>query len=741
MLNIVTSSLQLYLIASNTSSYSGSGTSWNDLSPNAYNTTIVGGPVFNTTHFTFDGTTEYIDTNQSLASETFSVGAWFRTSAGGIKMIISKETSVGNPWNYRIWMNGGQINADMSQVVTQASLSSPLTNYNDGAWHYVMFTRDDSNWYLYVDGAQVNTRSDPYVGSVTNSQEVWIGRSAYTAGYQYVGDIAEVFVYDDVLTSAEVLENYNATKDTYYPPTPTPTPTVSVTATSTPTPTPTITPSSTPCVDMSKMMIDLDASTYSGTGNWLDQSGNNNDASLVSSPTYTAASGGYFDLDGGSTSGPGFNDSFSVTDSATLDGMSSDFSFETWINIDAISGSTSPNILFEKRSATTNGYITFITSGSVVMRVGTSSPTQISWPVSLETGSWTHLVGTVGSSGSAFYRNGIKEYTSSYSGNFSNINTAGDLVIGNLSISAAGVQAFNGKIGSFTLYNSVLTDAEVSCRYSDTSTRFGIIGATPTPTPTVTSTSTETPTPTPTPTVSVTETSTPTPTISETPTNTPTVTSTTTPTETPTSTPSPTVTPTNTLTATPTETPTVTPTNTITPTTTETPTPTPTETPTNTPTTTSTLTPTPSITETVTPTPSVTVTNTPTNTSTPTVTPTPTSTPYPQIAVKPLLYKSTKFPLWEKSTFVSREGTYSEVIGPYEEKVYAGAIVPLTASQQYYSFDYYAIYPPHTIYSAGAYWYTTVGGFTASYDPNTIVRIGATVNITGSDSGIRAIYR
>ena len=250
MPSIVTSSLQLYLISSNTGSYPTSGSIWTDLSPNAYSTDIIGGPTFNTTHFTFDGTTEYIDTNQSLAAETFSVGAWFRTSVGGIKMIISKETSIGSPWNYRIWLNGGQIIADMSQSTTQASLNSALTNYNDGNWHYVMFTRDDDNWYLYVDGAQVNTRSDPYVGSVTNSQEVWIGRSAYTLGYQYVGDIAEVFVYDSVLSSSDVLQNFDATKYTYYPTTPTPTPTLTSTPTptltATPTPTLTSTPTPTP---------------------------------------------------------------------------------------------------------------------------------------------------------------------------------------------------------------------------------------------------------------------------------------------------------------------------------------------------------------------------------------------------------------------------------------------------------------------------------------------------------------
>ncbi len=442
MLNIVTSSLQLYLIASNTGSYPTSGSIWTDLSPNAYSTDIIGSPSFNTTHFSFDGSTQYIDTNQALSSNNFSVGAWFKSSAVGIKMILSKETTAGWPWNYRIWLNGGTIIGDVAQNgAANVSISSPLSNYNNGNWYYVMFTRNDSDLYLYVDGVQVNTVSDTLTGDVTNAQELWIGRSAFTSGganpsgsYQYVGDIGEVFIYDAVLNSTEILQNFDNTKYTYYPPTPTPT----VTDTSTPTPTPT--------------------------------------------PT--------------------------ITDTPTA-----------------------------------------------------------------------------------------------------------------------------------------------------------------TPTPTITETATNTPTP------SVTETSTPT------------------------------VTPTISVTASETVTPT----------------------------------PTATVTATPTATPTATITITPSLTHTPT--PTPTSTPYPQIAINPLLYKSTRFPLWEKSTFLLRDGKYSEIIGPSGSSIYAGAIVPLTASQQYYSFDYYAIYPPHTIHSAGAFWYTTVGGFTASYDPNTIVRIGANISITGSDSGIRAIYR
>ena len=43
VLGIVTQNLQLYLNAGNVSSYPGSGTSWTDLSNNAYTTTLVNG--------------------------------------------------------------------------------------------------------------------------------------------------------------------------------------------------------------------------------------------------------------------------------------------------------------------------------------------------------------------------------------------------------------------------------------------------------------------------------------------------------------------------------------------------------------------------------------------------------------------------------------------------------------------------------------------------------------------------
>ena len=214
-LSIVTSNLQMYLNAASSSSYPGSGFFWYDISVNAYTTDLIGSPPWNSTYFSFNS--QYVDTNQILKFENFSVGAWFRTSAAGTQMILSKEQSGGYPWNYRIWLNGGQIVGDIAQASSATStITSPLTNYNNNSWYLAMFTRDDSTLTLYVNGSQVNSVSDTLTGSILNDQELWIGLSRYLGGsYAFVGDIGQVFIYDRVLNSSEILQNFNVTKATY----------------------------------------------------------------------------------------------------------------------------------------------------------------------------------------------------------------------------------------------------------------------------------------------------------------------------------------------------------------------------------------------------------------------------------------------------------------------------------------------------------------------------------------------
>lgn len=138
-------------------------------------------------------------------------------------MILSKETTTGDRWNYRIWLNGGSLNVDIKNTSTERTLYKTDANYSDGQWYYVMFTRDNNNWHLYVNGVVVKTKTNDVTGTISNDQELWIGRSAFqglnslstTGSYQYTGDIGQVFIYNRRLTAEEILHNFNVTKAIY----------------------------------------------------------------------------------------------------------------------------------------------------------------------------------------------------------------------------------------------------------------------------------------------------------------------------------------------------------------------------------------------------------------------------------------------------------------------------------------------------------------------------------------------
>lgn len=220
------------------------------------------------------------------------------------------------------------------------------------------------------------------------------------------------------------------------------------------------------------LVLDLDASVYSGSGNWLDQSGNGNDGVANGTPTYTAGFGSYFDFTGGSTTGPGTNDSFSVADDATLDSMSS-ISFEKWIRIDTVQGVGSPNLLFDKRSGST-GYVGFFTNTAYTFRVGTASPTQFTYSATPTIGSWQHIIVTIGGSGSKMFINNSEVASDAYTGDFGNINNSNSLYVGDISIAATGVHSYDGEMGLFRIYNGVLTSEDVTTRWNATKSRFGL---------------------------------------------------------------------------------------------------------------------------------------------------------------------------------------------------------------------------------------------------------------------------
>ena len=213
-------------------------------------------------------------------------------------------------------------------------------------------------------------------------------------------------------------------------------------------------------------VLELDAANYSGSGNWLDETANGNDASLQGTPAYVSNT--HFDLV------PGEGDFFSITDDRTLDSMT-EFSVQMWINIDTINAS-GPNMLYSKRSTTSNGYVGFFATTGWTFRLGTGTGTGLTYNTAPSTGSWQQIVATIGSSGSKFYINGSEVANSVYTGNTTNIQTVGAaLDLFNVNPRPqTGPVTMDGKVGIVKIYDGVLTSSQVSDEFNTYKTRYGL---------------------------------------------------------------------------------------------------------------------------------------------------------------------------------------------------------------------------------------------------------------------------
>jgi hypothetical protein len=220
---IVTDRLALYLDAGDRNSYSGSGSTWYDLSGNNFNGELINSPPYtsstNNKFFSFNSTINYrlirIPNSTILDTQTPSVEVWIRTN----------ETTQGG-----FWFEKGVVNSQYSlfqegsNIQWRQNFTSGLSTFSTGAattaginttsWFQVVGTFITGSRKLYVNGILKN--SDNATGTIaTNNGGMSIGvYGGYNGsrGYYYNGDIAIVRVYNKELSASEVLDNYNALK-------------------------------------------------------------------------------------------------------------------------------------------------------------------------------------------------------------------------------------------------------------------------------------------------------------------------------------------------------------------------------------------------------------------------------------------------------------------------------------------------------------------------------------------------
>ena len=225
--SMVTSGLLLQLDAGNSTSYSGSGTTWTDLSTYQNDATLTNGPSFTSagiaSYFSFNGTNQYAPVTTSKMNVTYT---------GKTTMFAIRTLGVNTaPATYRNLFGGSGNNRNFNTYMYHVSRTTWTMHFSTGPnspWASTAsasFTVTDNQWIVvaatqttsgvvtyYVNGQQIGT---PDTG-VTFYQFINSGIEAVARSDNYWrGDIGAVAIYGQALNATQIQQNFNALRGRY----------------------------------------------------------------------------------------------------------------------------------------------------------------------------------------------------------------------------------------------------------------------------------------------------------------------------------------------------------------------------------------------------------------------------------------------------------------------------------------------------------------------------------------------
>ena len=217
---IVNNGLVLALDASDRNSYSGSGSTWNDLSGNSYNGTLTNGPTFNSSNggsIVFDGINDYVVSSNFVPNfSTKTLSGWVKLSStsqqgGGLVTLQSTDGAVFDSIVYNETGQGWGFGSNGFSRTNWSGVSETSTSI----WVNITATYESSNYKMYRNGTLIYTLTSFGVLTFNFNSNVQLGyRHLGSSGY-LAANIAQASVYHRALTANEVLQNYNATKSRF----------------------------------------------------------------------------------------------------------------------------------------------------------------------------------------------------------------------------------------------------------------------------------------------------------------------------------------------------------------------------------------------------------------------------------------------------------------------------------------------------------------------------------------------
>lgn len=229
--SIVTRGLVFQIDAGALDSYPETGTSWSDISGNNIITTLTNGPTFNSSnggYIQFDGTDDFSSVTSVPASlqgdPNITVCGFFRRTqttiqSKGVWGIGGEATQSGiNCWNYN---NSNEITIDTWSTSTFSSgVTYPLNEWVFVAWQKIAGNMTRSNCIIWRNlvsytGTQLSIIRGESGLPTINNYGITIGSISRTTGYCAGMGVGCLYIYNRILSSTEITQNYNAQKSRF----------------------------------------------------------------------------------------------------------------------------------------------------------------------------------------------------------------------------------------------------------------------------------------------------------------------------------------------------------------------------------------------------------------------------------------------------------------------------------------------------------------------------------------------
>ena len=231
--NLLATNRIIHLDANNTSSYSGSGSTWTNLdSAGSYSATLQNSPTFDNSNnwFTFNGTNQIAQiaaasTINPTTSNSFTVQIWARVNTSSPNFaawdgLISKQFGPGSYDGYSLNLaNSNTVALKMNGNSVDGTYYSSGGVYSNGWALYTIVVRfgggSGNPSYAYVSTRRVVTANNSESG-ISAAAPLQFPRGLQESTFNFCpADVGAFYLYNSALSQENIIRNFDATKHRY----------------------------------------------------------------------------------------------------------------------------------------------------------------------------------------------------------------------------------------------------------------------------------------------------------------------------------------------------------------------------------------------------------------------------------------------------------------------------------------------------------------------------------------------